>query len=135
MEEPSKDMCSSVSPHTFLYNKEVTKKNTIINKCSKSTYPVRVQHSTYCLSIEAQLLAPSRVMKLPRFNHVLNRLYFGHSEALTCNTVRTATSCSSHIDTEEASIQSVQLPHTYTTVVYLLNSSTALRSDVTKRVP
>ena len=52
-------------------------------------------------------------MKLPRFNHVLNRLYFGHSEALTYKAVRTATSCSSHIDTEEASIQSVHAATTH----------------------
>ena len=83
--------------------------------------------STYCLSIEAQTLVLSRVMKLPRFNN-LNKLCYGHSKVLTWSTVRTATSCSSHIDTEEASIQPVQLPHiqpvqlphTYTTVVYLL---------------
>ena len=70
-------------------------------------------------------------MKLPRFKHVLNIIYFGHSEALTYNTVRTATSCSSHIDTEEVFIQSVQLPRTYTAVVYLLHVHTyPLHSDL-----
>ena len=84
----------------------------------------------YCLSVEAQFLALSKVMKLPRFNHVASL-----ATKQTLGTVKhlhatqsghAATSCSSHIesdtDHEEASIQSVQLPRTYTTVVYLLHA-------------
>ena len=44
------------------------------NKCTKSTYPVRMQHSMYCLSIETQTLVQSIVMKIPRLNRVLSRL-------------------------------------------------------------
>ena len=99
----------------YLYRRSFTYDKVAENKCSKSTYTVRMQHSMYCLSIEAQILAPSRVMKIPRLNRVLSRLCFGHSKALTSNIIRTVTNCSTHIDTEKASIQPVPLPHTYTT--------------------
>ena len=51
----------------------------------------------------------------------LSWLCYGDRKALIHNTARTATTLPkllSHINTEKASIQPVQLPHTYTIVVY-----------------